>query len=63
MTCVLGLADEVWSPSSCDSWGEMKRAVGRGPVLDGPRVFFKMGCGIDAGGRDATDDEVVLGRL
>jgi hypothetical protein len=61
VTCVLGLSDEVWSPSSCDSCGEMKRAVGRGPVLEGPRVFFKIGCGMGPAARDATDEEAVLG--
>jgi len=41
----------------------MKRAVGRGPVVEGPLFFFRMGCGIGAGALDVVDDDVVLGRL
>jgi hypothetical protein len=39
----------------------MKRAVGRGPVVDGPRDFFRIGCGVAA--LLDTLDDVVLGRL
>lgn len=46
--------------SSSESWGEMNRAVGLGPVVDGPLVFFRIGCGI--GGLEA-DEDVVLGLL
>jgi len=53
--------DELGSFS--ESCGEMKRAVGRGPVVEGPLLFFRMGCGIGAGALDVVDDDVVLGRL
>jgi hypothetical protein len=39
----------------------MKRAVGRGPVVDGPLDFLRMGCGVEA--LLETLEEVVLGRL
>jgi len=39
----------------------MNRAVGRGPVVDGPRDFLRMGCGVPA--FLETLEEVVLGRL
>lgn len=32
-------------PSASDPGGETNRAVGRGPELEGPLGFFKMGCG------------------
>ena len=41
--------------SSSDAWGDMKRAVGRGPEADGPLGFFRMEC---VGGGFA-DDEVL----
>lgn len=41
----------------------MKRAVGRGPLLEGPLVFFKMGCGITVGALDVAEEDVVLGLL
>ena len=47
--------------SASDSCGEMKRAVGRGPVEDGPLVFFRIGCGIGLGFPDAVNGDVVLG--
>jgi hypothetical protein len=37
-----GMSPSIYCSSS-DSWGEIKRAVGRGPVVDGPLGFFKMG--------------------
>lgn len=50
-TCFPTLPDVLLLPSSSspDSWGEMKRAVGLGPEFEGPRDFFKMGCGQGAG--------------
>jgi hypothetical protein len=68
MTCEFGLLDlldelVVVAVSASDSCGEMKRAVGRGPVEDGPLVFLRIGCGIEAGGLDAVDEGVVLGLL
>ena len=57
----MGLTGELTSFS--ESWGEINRAVGRGPVVEGPRVFFKIGCGVTAGAFDAIDDDVVLGLL
>jgi hypothetical protein len=41
----------------------MKRAVGRGPLADGPLVFLRIGCGIGTGFLDAVEEDVVLGRL
>ncbi len=42
----------------------MKRAVGRGPVVEGPRFFFKIGCGIEACDFEFEEDEaIVLDRL
>ena len=49
--------------SASDSCGEMKRAVGRGPVEDGPLVFLRIGWGITAGALDAVEEDVVLGLL
>ena len=58
------LAEDDGSASSpSDSGGEMKRAVGRGPLVDGPLVFLRMGCGIGTAFLDAVEDDVVLGRL
>lgn len=57
------LTDEDGSASPSDSGGEMKRAVGRGPLVDGPLDFFRMGCGMGAWFLDAVEDDVVLGRL
>jgi hypothetical protein len=59
----LGLTEEAGSVSSCDSCGEINRAVGLGPVEEGPLVFLSMGWGIGAGAREAVEEEVVLGRL
>lgn len=53
----------VTDVSASDSCGEMKRAVGRGPVEDGPLVFLRMGCGIGAGALDAVEEDVVLDLL
>ena len=38
-------------PSPSEPGGETNRAVGRGPELEGPLGFFKMGCGcfVDVG--------------
>ena len=48
------LPDEGMSPlSSGEPAGDMKRAVGRGPVDDDPLGFFKIGC--DGGGLEALD--------
>jgi hypothetical protein len=60
VTCELKLADDI--DSSSDSCGEMKRAVGRGPVVEGPLDFLSMGCGITEGALDVVDEDVVLGR-
>lgn len=38
----------------------MNRAVGRGPPVDGPLVFFKIGCGIGAGALDIEEAVVVI---
>jgi hypothetical protein len=57
------LTEDEGSASPSDSGGEMKRAVGRGPLADGPLVFFKIGCGIGAWFLDAIEEDVVLGRL
>lgn len=38
----------------------MNRAVGRGPLVDGPRVFFRIGCGIGAGALDAAEEDAVV---
>lgn len=40
----------------------MKRAVGRGPVDEGPLDFLRIGCG-GAAPFDPLEDVVVLGRL
>ena len=56
------LTEDDGSASPSDSGGEMKRAVGRGPLVDGPLVFLRMGCGIGTGFLDAVEDEVVLSR-
>jgi hypothetical protein len=61
--CELVLTEDDGSASPSDSGGEMKRAVGRGPLVDGPLVFLRMGCGIGTGFLDAVEDDVVLGRL
>ncbi len=61
--CELVLTEDDRSASPSDSGGEMKRAVGRGPLEDGPLVFLRMGCGIGAGILDAVEDDVILGRL
>jgi hypothetical protein len=59
----LVLTEDDGSASSSDSGGETKRAVGRGPLVDGPLVFLRMGCGIGAGFLNAAEDDVILGRL
>jgi hypothetical protein len=61
--CELVLIEDDKSASPSDSGGEMKRAVGRGPLVDGPLVFLRMGCGIGAGFLNAAEDDVILGRL
>ena len=43
--------------------GEIKRAVGRGPLVEGPRLFFRIGCGATEGAFNAADDVVVLNLL
>lgn len=35
--------DELGSGSSCDSCGEINRAVGLGPLEEGPLDFFRIG--------------------
>jgi hypothetical protein len=57
------LTEDEGSASPSDSGGEMKRAVGRGPLADGPLVFLRIGCGIGKGFLDAVEEDVVLGRL
>lgn len=57
------LTEDDGSASTSDSGGEIKRAVGRGPLVDGPLVFLRMGCGIGTALLDAVEDDVVLGRL
>jgi hypothetical protein len=42
--------------SSGESWGERNRAVGRGPFVEGPLDFFKIGC--VGGGFDALDERL-----
>lgn len=44
------------SSSSADSWGERKRAVGRGPDDEGPLAFLRMGC--DGGGLEALEERL-----
>lgn len=61
--CEFGLADEVAPVSPSESGGEIKRAVGRGPVADGPLVFLSIGGGITVWPREAAEDDVVLARL
>jgi hypothetical protein len=51
------LPEEGISSSSADSWGDTKRAVGRGPDDDGPRAFFKIGW--VGGGFEALEDSVL----
>jgi hypothetical protein len=51
------LPEEGISSSSADSWGDTKRAVGRGPDDDGPRAFFRIGWA--GGGFDALEDSVL----
>ena len=41
--CELVLTEDEGSASPSDSGGEIKRAVGRGPPIDGPLVFLRMG--------------------
>jgi hypothetical protein len=57
------LLDELSSSgrdSSSESGGEANRAVGRGPVLESPLDFFKMGCG--GGGRlDEAESSLIVG--
>lgn len=62
-TCELVPTGESGSPSFSDSCGEMKRAVGRGPVVEGPLVFLRIGCGITVGVLESVEDDVVLGLL
>jgi hypothetical protein len=51
------LPEEGISSSSADSWGDTKRAVGRGPDDDGPRAFFRIGW--VGGGFEALEDSVL----
>lgn len=51
------LPEEGISSSPADSWGDTKRAVGRGPDDDGPRAFFKIGWA--GGGFEALEDNVL----
>ena len=44
--------------SSSESCGETNLAVGRGPDVEGPRDFFRIGCG--GGGREDDDAMVSL---
>jgi hypothetical protein len=60
--CESVLTEDDRSASPSDSGGEMKRAVGRGPFVDGP-LALRMGCGIGAGFLNAAEDDVILGRL
>ncbi len=63
-TCELILTEDSGSCSSSDPCGEMKRAVGRGPVEEGPLFFFNIGCGMEACDFEFEEDEaMVLGRL
>lgn len=42
------LPDDVsssFTSSSSDTWGDMNRAVGRGPEVEGPLDFLRIGCG------------------
>jgi hypothetical protein len=59
-TCEFEPADESSSASLSDSCGEMKRAVGRGPVVEGPLDFLRIGCGMTTG---LLEEEFVLGPL
>ena len=63
MTWEFVSAGEIGALSSADSCGDMNRAVGRGPVVEGPLVFLRIGCGITAGPLEAIEDDVVLGLL
>jgi hypothetical protein len=63
ITCELVPTGESGSVSFSDSCGETKRAVGRGPVVEGPLVFLRMGCGNAVGDLDDIEDDVVLGLL
>lgn len=62
-TCELVPTGESGSPSFSDSCGEMNRAVGRWPVVEGPLVFLRIGCGITVGVLDSVEEDVVLGLL
>lgn len=57
------LVDELSSlgrDSSSESGGDAKRAVGRGPVLESPLDFFRMGCG--GGGRlEEAESSLIVG--
>ena len=52
------MTDDSGACSSSVSGGETNLAVGFGPVLDGPRVFLRMGCGIGALFLDEDDDSL-----
>jgi len=41
----------------------MKRAVGRGPLVEGPLVFLRIGCGVILWALEAAEDDVVLDLL
>lgn len=62
-TCELVLTGESGSVSLSDSCGETKRAVGRGPEVEGPLVFLRMGCGSAAEALGIVEDDVVFGLL
>lgn len=46
--------------SVSESGGDINRAIGRGPVEDGPLVFFRIGCGMGAGDLATEDEGVAL---
>ena len=63
-TCAAAvLLDELSSlgrDSSSESGGEANRAVGRGPVLESPLDFFRIGCG--GGGRlEDAESSLIVG--
>lgn len=57
---VVALLDEGISGSlvsaSGEPCGDKKRAVGRGPIVDGPRDFLRIGCA--GGGFDALEERL-----
>lgn len=63
ITCELVPADELSSVSLSDSGGEINRAVGRGPAIEGPLDFFRMGCGIGVAVLEIVEGNLVSGLL